>query len=397
LTTPFGYFGTSFEDGVLIPPGAGFNFSMWIAGRGATQAPPVEKMARLIGTDIPAAEYSTFGGEGTGVKFRAAAAYKNGADRTIQALRVEATGDVRTFYGYFYDEGERRWRLYASAQSPADRKNMSGILASTGSFCEIPGPPNRERSGDLVRAIKRRGWFFGSDQKWYRAQFNGDAPDAPELADPVAVEAEPATNPKARRKARPASDALPETASSKRVYYLPDYATDGWMGMATGGMEPSLDPPSSHQPPTQKNSVRASLPEYLSPEKTVELFALPVRFGASRASEISSNQATIDYELKKTGPNSMAILYYGTVDSLTYPPKDVTKGSAVELDMYRPERTWQSATPEQKVMTGMNKFELHGLKGSTTYYYRLFVTHDQGKSWDYQSGSFKTAPERSSL
>ena len=58
--------------------------------------------------------------------------------------------------------------------------------------------------------------------------------------------------------------------------------------------------------------------------------------------------------------------------------------------MFRPERTWQSATPERKVTTGMNQFKLGGLKKGTTYYYRLFVTHDQGKSWDYQSGSFKT-------
>ena len=58
--------------------------------------------------------------------------------------------------------------------------------------------------------------------------------------------------------------------------------------------------------------------------------------------------------------------------------------------MFRPERTWQSATPQQKVTTGMNQFKLGGLTKGTVYYYRLFVTHDQGKSWDYQSGSFRT-------
>jgi len=370
LTTPFGYYGTSFKSGGLIPPGAGFNFSMWIAGRNATQAPPIEKMARLIGTDIPEAQYSTFGGEGTGVKFRATA-YKNGAARTIQALRIEATADgLMTYYGYFFDEQATRWKLYASAQAPAGRKNGKngpnfGTIRGTGSFCEIPGPPNRERSGDVVREIMRRGWFYGSDHKWYRAQMTSDSQELP----------------------------MPQEedsgiASGKRAYYMNNYATDGWMSMATGGIE--LYTRAAREKPPQTDGAPAPLPEYLSPEKTAQLFELPVQFGESKASEVASDHATIDYEITKTGPHSKAILYYGTVDCLTYPFQKVTKGSAVQIDMYRPERTWQSATPEQEVKAGMNQFKLGGLKGSTTYYYRLFVTHDQGKSWDYQSGSFQT-------
>jgi hypothetical protein len=367
LTTPFGYFGLVFREGGRIPEGAGFNFSMWIAGRDATHAPPIEQMARLIGTNIPDAQYSTFGGEGTGVKFRAAA-YKHETDRTIQALRIEATGDIRTFYGYFYDEDEKRWKLYASAQEPAKRKNMGGTLASTGSFCEIPGPPAKERSGDVVREIKRRGWFSGDDQKWYRAQIGRDE----EAKDSKNVD-------------------VPERASAQRFYYMKDYPTNGWIGMATGGIESYVvDPASREKPPAPKNGSPVTVPEYLTPEKTSQLFELPVVFGPSKASQVSADHAIIDYEIKKTGPNSKAILYYGTVDSLTYPPKCVNKGSAVEIDMFRPERTWQSASPEQNVTTGDNQFKLNGLTAGTTYYYRLFVAHDQGKSWDYQSGSFKT-------
>ena len=58
--------------------------------------------------------------------------------------------------------------------------------------------------------------------------------------------------------------------------------------------------------------------------------------------------------------------------------------------MVSKERTWQSKTPEQPVKAGINQFKLSGLKGKTTYYYRLYVEHDEGKSWDYVSGSFKT-------
>jgi hypothetical protein len=386
LTTPFGYFGLVFTSGGIIPAGSGFNFSMWIAGRSATQAPPIDKMACLIATDLPDAAYSTFGGEGTGVKFRGIV-YQQPATRTIQALR-----DLRTFYGYFYDEPAARWKLYASAQQPAERKNRSGLLSSTGSFCEIPGPPAVERSGDRVREIKRRGWFYGSDQRWYRAQISPDDTDAnapDDVPDPAPGDA-PAPDTRTRRKPAAATNPAAETASSQRFYYTSDYPTDGWIAMSTGGIEAYIHRANTPPQPPKNNATPAPFPEYLTPERTAQLFALPVLFGPSKTSELAPDHATIDYQIKQTGPRSKAILYYGTIDSRTYPPRHVTTGSAVEIDMFRPERTWQFATPELPVTTGVNRFTLAGLATHTRYYYRLFVAHDAGKSWDYQSGNFTT-------
>jgi hypothetical protein len=37
-----------------------------------------------------------------------------------------------------------------------------------------------------------------------------------------------------------------------------------------------------------------------------------------------------------------------------------------------------------------NRFRLADLQAGMTYYYRLFVTHAEGKSWDYHSGRFTT-------
>jgi hypothetical protein len=96
------------------------------------------------------------------------------------------------------------------------------------------------------------------------------------------------------------------------------------------------------------------------------------------------------YELKETGPKSKAVLYYGTIDCLTYPAVKRTRGSPVLIDMARPERTWQFATPEQEVAEGTTQFRLKELRAATTYYYRLFVTRDEGKSWDYRSRRFTT-------
>ncbi len=374
LTTPFGYFGTGFNKAGCISIGDGFNFSMWIAGRGATNAPPIKEWARLIGTDIPEAQYGSFGHEGTGVKFRNAPAYKEKTDRTIQALRGDLKDGLWTFYGYFYDEQEQRWRLYGSAQllmrggEKARRTYVKdGTMCRTGSFLEIPGRASRTRCGDVVSEIKRRGWFYGSDHKWYRAQMNDQRYDT-----------------------QPRREAKSPKLDGTRAYYMDDYATDGWMSMAMGGIECYISPIDNRMEPPKQAGEPAPLPDYLRPEKAAQLFDLPVRFGASKASVVSSDHATIDYEIEKTGPNSKAVLYYGTVDSLTYPPQKVTRGSAVLIDMYRPEHTWQSATQGQTVTTGTNQFKLIGLKGGTTYYYRLFVAHDEGKSWDYQSGRFET-------
>ena len=390
LTTPFGYFGIVFENGGRIRPGAKFAFSMWIPTHDPTKAPPIASMPRLIGTDLPEAQYSTFGGEGSGVKFENAAAYKNGADRAIQALRMETTGDLRTFFGYFYDEQEHHWKLFASAQRLKKRANNGPLLAEIGSFCEIPGPANVERSGDMVRESKRRGWFYGSDRQWYRAQLKSDEQDLQKPADTAVPETGPVKKSRPHKKPHKVIADSPRI-SDQRAYYMQDYSAEGWMAMATGGMDFHRDDRSHREKPIPNDGRPAPLPEYLSPEKISQLFELPVDFGVSKASEVSSDHATIDIEIKKTGANSKAILYYGTVDCLTYLPKKVDKGSAIEIDMYRPERTWQSATPEQKVATGTNRFVLNGLKPGTTYYYRPFVVHDRGKSWDYQSGSFKTA------
>lgn len=373
LTTGFGYYGTSFKQGGRIQAGAGFNFSMWAAGRDADVAPPLPQMPRLIGTGIPGAQFSTFGHEGTGVKFRNAVAYPDGAERTIQALRIEpAEGGVLTYYGYFYDEKSARWRLYASGQKPPKKSKAAGgpgfgTLTSTGSFCEIPGPPNRERSGDVVREIKRRGWFHGSDGKWYRAVLAHALPDQA-----------------GRRKKGKTAPAV----TNKSVHYMTDYATEGWMAMSTGGVTYRAGNQRSVKPP--EPATMPPLPGYLAADKTKQLFTLPVMFGPSEATAVGKNRASIAYQLEKTGPNSKAILYYGTVDCITYPAKAVSKGSAVQIDMARAERTWQFATPELTVKAGENLFLLKNLQAGKDYFYRLYVEHDEGRSWDYRSGRFTT-------
>jgi len=364
MTTPFGYFGTSFNDQGKVSKGAGFNFSMWATGRDQ-KAPPLNEMPRLIATGLPEATYSSFGHEGTGLKFRNTIAYPEGADRLIQAIRIESQDGLTTYYSYFYNETKKQWILYGSGQQP-EKKKRGSELNSTGSFCEIPGPPNRERSGDQKRIIKRRGWFYGGHGKWYPAQ----------LAKP---------NKKVVRARAKSVEALKAGNDPKLDSQRSYYGDDGWMLTETGGMEVFLDP-LTPEPPANN----LSLPTYLAGESAKQLFALPVEFGASKAVDVTDVAATVEYEIIKTGPNSKAVLHYGTIDSITFLTGESQRGSEAQKEIFSKERTWQKHTAERVIKEGVEKFALTDLKPNTTYFYRLFVTHDEGKSWDYKSGSFRT-------
>ena len=355
MTTPFGYFGTVFDEQGRVPKNGSFNFSMWVGSDKATAAPPLPEMSRLLATSLPDAEYSTFGHEGTGVKFRKATAYPEGAARTIQALRAERKGSLWTFHGYFYDESRGRWRLFASAQDfdPRRVSKDAGTLRSTGSFCEVPGPPAVERTGDLPRVIARRGWFQGSDGTWHAA-----------ILEPT-------------RESRGTAGTSP---TNQRV----TQDKEGWFVMATGGVDFL---------PSAKSSASASassptLPDYLSPAKVAQLREGSVDFKGSVTKVLPGGAAEVTYRLGSLGPAAQAVLHYGTVDCLTFVAGKPVNNSSVERDIYSPARVWQKSTPSQTASSGNNVFRLAGLTPGSTYHYRLFVSHGEGKAWDEVSGSF---------
>ena len=385
LTTPFGYFGTSFKQGG-VEAGAGFNFSMWIAGRGSQVAPPISKTPHLIATGIPTAVYSYFGHEGTGVKFREAVAYPHGADRVIQAMRVEfdKKENADVFYGYFYDESQAKWILYASGKKPAKASRAEevlryGTLRSAGSFCEIPGPPARERSGDRERMIERRGWFLGDERQVYRAKIDTRGAAQRERAEWTS-------------KLRPEGDFSKSLKDwvNKSVGYTPDYARDGWIAMTTGGLKFGPSGWISHFHQNGHRVSEKTVPDYLAPEKIDQLWEVPIEMGDAEVGEATQTSATLQLELKKTGGNSRGILWYGTRDAVVFTPQSIRQGSAVLKDLFRQERTWQHSTGEQKVEAGWNTFELTDLKPATRYHFRLFVRHDEGQGWADRSGTFTT-------
>lgn len=351
MTTPFGYFGTTF--GGRKKP-RGFNFSMWAAKARDNHAPPLPTMPHIIATGNPDADFSGFGHEGSGVKLRGWDCLDWNPQSVVQALRVDPNGGKPIYYGYFFDAPRDRWVLYAAGIKPSRNGRTKPDFDSVGSFCEIPGPPHVQRTGDVVRTIARRGWLFGTDKKWHRV-------------DSIST----------RDK---------QSSSARSV----SADNDGWLLSHAGGMGIHERPKLAHL----RESTHSPLPSFLQPDKAKQLFELPVEFGKHRSSKITSGAAQIQYDLQRLGDDAIATLYYGPVDCITFVarPLHATEKKGASKRFYSADRTWAAKTSPQRATRGMNQFQLTQLQPNTVYYYRIFVTHASGKSWGYDSGRFKTKP-----
>ena len=351
LTTPFGYFGTTFGEG-RNP--RGFNFSMWAAKASDQNAPPLNTMPHLIATGNPNADFSGFGHEGSGVKLRGWDCLNWNPGSVVQALRIDPNGGNPIYYGYFFDEPNERWVLYAAGIKPRNRRAGLSGFDSVGSFCEVPGPPQVQRTGDVERTIARRGWLYGTDQQWHRV-------------DTIST----------RDK---------QTSSARSVAV----GDDGWLLSHAGGIE-LVDVP--QQAKLRRTETQAT-PKYLEAETVDQLFELPVEFGEHEVGEITSHSGEVRYHLERLGEDAMATLHYGPVDCLTFVSRSLhaTENKGASRTFYTDDRTWAFKTLPQPAVSGVNRFRLTGLNPDSDYYFRVFVTHKTGKSWAYESGQFRTRP-----
>lgn len=382
ISTTFGYFGTVFNHEGKIAPGSQFNFSMWV-GREDDLAPPSDQLPRLIATAIPGADFSFFGTEGAGVKLRGAVAYPQGADRTIQAMRVEYADRLWTFYGYYYDESSQRWVLYAAGQKPEkagrpDPDLRKGTIWRNGSFVEVPGPAHHERSGDAVRVVRRRGWYLDENRVPYR------------------VEMEPH---RALAKCDPNKAYTPDEFKAlipslnvygpQRSYYMEDYAASGWVATTVGGMVRYNDLLGAWKNLEKPEGEAEALPPYLQPDKLRQLEELPFDIGDPKVLEMASDRVVVEYPVAGTPTGRTARLYYGTQDSLTYPRREIGGAHANRLtrDLFGP-RAWQHEAEPSQSDDGLYRFEIDALELGATYYYRILVAGDAGTSWDFETHSF---------
>ena len=344
MTTNFGYFGATFDADNRAS--GGVNFSMWAASKQDSALPPIRTMPHLLATGNPEAEFSGFGHEGSGVKIRGWEPFAHHPKEVIQALRMETDREFETYYGYLWDDRKDRWILFAAGRQPV-RHGRPRTLSAT-SFCEVPGPPDVERTGDLVREIKRRGWFYGNDEQWH------------------------------------AVDLCEMTGKKGVVNKWIGKSEDGWLTMGMGGMEFFK----SGEPVTIP--LNQTLPHYLQPEKARQLFQLPVEF-QSHSAKAEGRSASVKYRVKPL-KSAKAQLFYGEVDCLTFAPRGLhgTEKKGTSAELFSRNRMWQQASAPQSFEGDSFHFELENLQPETTYFYRAIVTHEGGKSWDFESGSFTT-------
>lgn len=345
ITTPFGYYGTSFESDRRTK--GGFNFSMW-AARSGRRVPPLEEMPHLLAAGSPEADFSGFGHEGSGVKLRGWTPMLDRPEVCVQALRVESDGSYDTYHGYFWNHPTKQWKLYAVGRKWNGGKAKEHL--SPGSFCEIPGPPQVQRTGDLVREVRRRGWHYGEDGKWHAMDtFNC--------------------------KSKGPANKFWRTTN------------DGEFSMSTGGMRffPFKQP--------SKLGTKNALPEFLSAEATKQLFRLPADIGEIETTERGNTGATISFSMNRTGANARAEIYYGESDCLTFAKRKLhgtERNSVVSQSTQANNRSWSHSLQIGSLHEGTNHATLTGLKPKTNYFYRVLVTNDEGQVWAFKSKMFRT-------
>ena len=347
ITTPFGYFGTSFDASGRST--GGFNFSMWAAGRGG-KVPPLERMPHLLAAGSPDAQFSGFGHEGSGVKLRGWTPMPDRPEVCIQALRVENDGNYHTYYGYFWDHSSKQWKLYAVGRKWSGGKPVTHL--QPGSFCEVPGPPNVQRTGDVPREVRRRGWF----------------------RDELAGRWEPMDCFLCRGK-----------GTLNKSWFVSD---QGEFVMRTGGMRHYA----FKSPPVAQTTM--PLPEYLSPEATRQLENLPAEFSAVEVVKSTATSVELNIVMKRAGTNARADFYYGEKDCLTFAKRELhstERGSSVSRSTLAEDRSWLKHVSIASLKDGGNRITITGLKPSTTWFYRVLVTNDEGKLWTFETHSFKTS------
>lgn len=175
MTTPFGYYGSSWgPDGQIRD---NLNFTLWSYGQN-DEEPDIEKLSQIIAMGNPEARFGGFSHEGTGVKVRDWDPFGEPGRRSQRqafALRIEPgqPGEYHDrYYSYFFANDTREWILFGVGEKYNSTRANSRIPSEDmtmhiGSFVEVMGGANRERSGIYERRQRYRGWIMDQHGNWH--------------------------------------------------------------------------------------------------------------------------------------------------------------------------------------------------------------------------------------
>ena len=323
ITTPFGYYGPSWNaDGTVKP---GINFSLWSYGRNKPE-PPVEQLSHLLAIGNPDATFGGFGHEGTGVKIRNWEPFEGRQNqRQAFALRLEPGEQYNTFYSYFYASDEKRWRLFGVGRKWANGKPIESL--TSGSFVEVPGPPQRQRTGSTVRRMRYRGWVSREGRQWERLTIMkmGDIDKQTGL-----------------------------TYTDRGV------EADGWFFMETGGWTFRQAPERDIQIP----EITQDTPDYLAPTKVQALLQIPSAVSVAAAVR-TPDGVELEYSIHNARGNATVTLYHGSSDGLTLPEK------------------WMAKTELPSAAEGSNRVTIRLPRSSKRL--RLLLKNSEGQFWSLET------------
>jgi hypothetical protein len=276
ITTPFGYFGSTFNpDGTS----GGINFSMWSYARGAKE-PPLEELSHLLALGDPSQEFGGFGHEGTGVKPRGWNPFEGRKIASVVlALRVDPGDPYDTYTGYFFDHPSGQWKLYASGRK-WHRQGRGRTSVLPGSFVEVPGPPDRERSAQIPRGMDYRGWCRDGQGGWHPI----DQMTAGDIRAAQAVQ---------------------------KSYRL---SPDGWFRMIMGGLEQFKYPQSK---PVIHGGIAQPLPNYMEPVRLAAVDRMPAAVHLKKLRK-SGAGTTVEFVITSPPPGGEISVFYGPADALTF-------------------------------------------------------------------------------
>ena len=276
ITTPFGYFGSPFEPG---GKSSGINFSMWSFGKGDAE-PPVERLSHLLALGDPRQESGGFDHEGTGVKPRGWNPFEGQTIASVRlALKLEPGEPYDTYTGYFLDPATHHWKLYAAGRKWHEAGRSSHNLLP-GAFVEVPGPPDVQRSAEIMRGVDFRGWCRDEHGAWH-------ALDEMTVGDIKAGEP------------------LQKTAQ---------LAPDGWFRLAMGGLEQYRY---ANSKPVIRSKPGQSTPDYLAPDRVAELDAMPATV-AVKAVQKNGGGVSVTFDINGPKQPAKVTVFYGPKEALTF-------------------------------------------------------------------------------
>ena len=347
MTTEFGYIGSANDrrkHGL-----SGLNFSLW--SYGADQpAPPHYQLSHLIAVGGAGNGFGRYGHEGTGVKPRGFDPFKSPIVTTfIIALRKKPGTTYNTYWCYYFDTVESKWKLYGAGKKYNSTGNLN-YLNTTGGFLEVAGPPHIERSGHRMRTVEYQGWRMQHDGTWntinelVSAYGSGSALSYKQWS--------------------------VNSAGDKFVFKSGGFFNTG----PNPGTLILTNPP--------------DLPFYLQNDYLNQLYEMPADF-ETLTPDISGTEAVLKFKIQNLGTNPEIKVCYGTGYGLT---EGIQENYIIDT-------VWQKEkiVPLSSIDSGILFVPLTNLKPNTEYFYRLRIKNDEGITWSFDTESFITKTTHTSM